>query len=149
MITMVSQLCQSWNLSTGTKLSLKPLRVKYPFCQNCIFYTNLLPFTGVVFSCYFVKYGVLDLILWSFWLALISSWFLIGQQPIAEYIYLVKFKSISFFNFTAEATVCGQTNLKQLGRLVYVILFQHVAALLLCSYQRYSFILRCSVMLCY
>ena len=29
-------------------------------------------------------------------LGLISCWFLIGQQPSAEYIYLVKIKSISF-----------------------------------------------------
>ena len=56
------------------------------------FATKLLPFTGVVFSCCFLKYGVTDLIVWP----LISCRFLIGQQPSAEYIYLVKFMSVSF-----------------------------------------------------
>ena len=46
--------------------------VKMTIFQNGVFW-KLLSFTGVVFSCYFLKYGIWDLIVWPH-ILLISDW---------------------------------------------------------------------------
>ena len=84
--------------------------MKITILQNWFLRLIYLPFAGVVFSCYFLKYGVWDLIVWSLigpHILLISDW--TAAKFSAECMYLVKSKSISFFNLTPEGTVCGQT----------------------------------------
>ena len=88
------------------------------------------------------------------WLGLISCWFLIGQQPSAEFICLVNFKSISFLN--SPLKLLFEENLKRIrmtsvSRLKYIlIVFQRVAALFLSSNLWYSVILfSYPILLCY
>ena len=78
-----------------------------PFCKNG-FLTTILPFTGVVFSCYFLKYGVWDLMERS----------LNGPHhlPISDWtaakcwVYILgKVQEHFPFTLTTEATAYGQT----------------------------------------